>query len=121
MSAEARELTGGEKTAIRKLVTGSCANYDSAYGCLPLDCECYMLEKCWTSAYCQYFTESVLPLNPLLMATLTGAAEPDMKKCAICGDPIYGTHNRVKYCGSCAERVRRNRQREYMQKKNADI
>ena len=47
-----RELTREEKAAIRKLVTKWCANYDKKYGCLPLDCECYMLGKCWTGAYC---------------------------------------------------------------------
>ena len=47
-----RELTRQEKTAIRKLVTKWCANYDKDYGCLPLDCPCYMLGKCWTGAYC---------------------------------------------------------------------
>ena len=30
--------------------------------------ECYMLGKCWTSAYCHYFREAVLPLNPALEA-----------------------------------------------------
>ena len=35
-----------------------CANYDREYGCLPLDCECYMLGKCWTGAYCRYFREA---------------------------------------------------------------
>ena len=30
-----RELTLQEKTAIRKLVTKWCANYDKDYGCLP--------------------------------------------------------------------------------------
>ena len=44
----ARELTREEKAAIRKLVTRLCANYDRDVGCLPLDCPCYMLEKCWT-------------------------------------------------------------------------
>ena len=50
-----RELTRKEKAAIRKLVVTLCANYDREYGCLPLDCECYMLGKCWTGAYCRYF------------------------------------------------------------------
>ena len=31
-----RELTRQEKTAIRKLVTKWCANYDKDAGCLPL-------------------------------------------------------------------------------------
>ena len=63
-----RELTREEKAAIRALVVKWCANYDREYGCLPLDCECYMLGKCWTSAYCRYFREAVLPLNPALEA-----------------------------------------------------
>jgi predicted nucleic acid-binding Zn ribbon protein len=116
-----RELTGSEKAAIRKLVTSMCANYDKEYGCLPLDCECYMLGKCWTGAYCKYFTGSVLPLDPALEATLSGAAEPDMKKCVVCGDPIYESSNRAKYCGACAEYSRQKRQRDYMQKKRANV
>ena len=49
-----------------KLVTKWCANYDKECGCLPLDSECYMLGKCWTGAYCRYFREAVLPLDPVL-------------------------------------------------------
>ena len=56
-----RELTREEKAAIRSLVVKWCANYDRECGCLPLDCECYMLGKCWTGAYCRYFREAVLP------------------------------------------------------------
>ena len=66
-----RELTREEKAAIRALVVKWCANYDREYGCLPLDCECYMLGKCWTGAYCRYFREAVLPLNPALEAALS--------------------------------------------------
>ena len=59
---DARELTRDEKKKIRTLVTGMCANYDRESGlCLPLDCACYMLHKCWTGAYCRYFREAVLP------------------------------------------------------------
>ena len=51
---DARELTRDEKKKIRSLVTGMCANYDRETGlCLPLDCGCYMLHKCWTGAYCR--------------------------------------------------------------------
>ena len=56
-----RELTREEKRAIRKLVFYLCANYDREYGCVPLDCSCYMLGKCWTGAYCRYFRDAVLP------------------------------------------------------------
>ena len=71
----ARELTREEKRAIRTLVTKWCANYDREYGCLPLDCECYMLGKCWTGALCRYFREAVLPLDLALEPPLDRGAQ----------------------------------------------
>ena len=74
---DARELTRDERKKIRSLVTGMCANYDRETGlCLPLDCGCYMLHKCWTGAYCRYFREAVLPLDPELLAALTVEGAP---------------------------------------------
>ena len=82
----ARELTREEKTAIRKLVTRLCANYDRDVGCLPLDCPCYMLEKCWTGALCRYFREAVLPNDPVLEASLAAEGPaPETRPCPVCG------------------------------------
>ena len=83
----ARELTRDEKKKIRRLVTGMCANYDGESGlCLPLDCPCYMLHKCWTGAYCRYFRNAVLPLDPALEITLTDEGmAPELRACAVCG------------------------------------
>ena len=108
-----RELTWRERAAIRKLVTDMCANYDKEYGCLPLDCDCYMLGKCWTGAYCKYFQNAVLPLDPVLEATLTGRAAPETDKCAVCAKAFRTTNNRAQYCKTCAKTRRRSRQREY--------
>ena len=77
-----RELTRDERKTIRRLVTGMCANYDSDYGCLPLDCPCYMLGKWWTGSLCRYFRAAVLPLAPVLEASLTGeAVGPETRRC----------------------------------------
>lgn len=111
-----RELTREERAAIRKLVTGMCANYDHEYGCLPLDCACYMLNKWWTGSYCKYFRDAVLPLDPMLEATLTGREAPAQDICAACGKPFI-PQGRAKYCGPCAKTARKKRQREYMRKK----
>ena len=73
-----RELTRQEKAAIRSLVKRWCANYDKDIGCLPLDCECYMLGKCWTGAYCRYFRSAVLPLDPVLERSLTVETVADL-------------------------------------------
>ena len=89
-----------------------------ACGCLPLDYECYMLGKCWTGAYCRYFREAVLPLDPALEAALTTVGpRPDFKPCPICGGavPVDG---RMAYCSeACARIALRRQKREYMRKK----
>lgn len=117
MSCEVRELTRAERAAIRKLVVSMCANYDTEYGCLPLDCECYMLNKWWTGAYCKYFQAAVLPLNPVLEATLTGRAVPELDICAICGK-AFAPEGRQAYCSpTCQSEGNRRRSRERMRKK----
>ena len=87
-----RELTRQEKAAIRSLVKRWCANYDKDIGCLPLDCECYMLGKCWTGAYCRYFRSAVLPLDPVLERSLTVETVAETRPCPVCGS----THHPAK-------------------------
>ena len=113
-----RELTREEKAAIRALVVKWCANYDREYGCLPLDCECYMLGKCWTSGYCRYFREAVLPLDPLLEATLSGQGPaPETRPCPVCGRPAP-LDGRRRYCSeACARAALREQKRAYMRKR----
>ena len=83
-----------------------------------LDCECYMLGKCWTGALCRYFREAVLPLDPALEAALlTEGPRPDFKICPICGGPV-APDRRQAYCSAaCAKKAHRRQQREYMRKK----
>lgn len=115
---EARELTRTERTAIRKLVTSMCANYDKEYSCLPLDCECYMLNKWWTGAYCKYFRNAVLPLDPALEAALSGPGHvPETRPCAVCGKPFPKDGKRAFCSEACAQVAQRKRQREYMRRR----
>lgn len=112
-----RELTREEKTAIRKLVY-QCANYDREQGCLPLECDCYMLTKCWAGAYCRYFREAVLPTAPVLEAALTGGGlAPDTKACPVCG-AAFLPDGRTRYCSAaCSHAAHRGQQRAHMRKK----
>ena len=112
------ELTRDEKKKIRTLVTGMCANYDRESGlCLPLDCACYMLHKCWTGAYCRYFREAVLPLNPELQASLTTEGiSPELRACAVCGKAFL-PEGRQAYCSdACKAEGNRRKSRERMRK-----
>ena len=105
MAKTERELTVPERRSIRKLVTGSCANYDRDYGCLPLDCECPMFGICYTnSALCSYFRKSVLPEDAELEAVFTRTPTTNCKQC---GNPFPVDGKRV-YCSErCAEEARR--------------
>ena len=105
MTKPTRELTTQERRSIRKLVTGHCANHDSEYGCLPLDCECPMLGICYTnSAMCRYFRESVLPNDPELEAALQALPT---KRCQRCGKPFPVSGRRVYCSDKCADAARR--------------
>ena len=111
-----RELTREERLAIHKLVIKSCANYSRDYGCLPLECECYMLGKWWTGAYCRYFESAVLPLDPALEAALTGGGA-NLRQCAACG-AAYRASGKRRYCSTlCAGIAQRRQQRAHMRKK----
>lgn len=113
-----RELTRQEKAAIRVLVVKWCANYDKSWGCLPLDCECYMLGKCWTGAMCRYFREAILPLDPVLEAALTAQGPaPETRPCPVCGRPFL-PDGRRHYCSeACARAALREQKRAYMRKR----
>ena len=120
MTKPIRELTEKEIRKIRKLVLHHCANYDSDYGCLPLECECVMLGKAFCgNAMCRYFRESVLPNDSELNATLQNTVA---KRCKHCGKP-FPAKGRTMYCSdNCRDAVRRKktaeRVRKYRQKKS---
>ena len=59
-----RELTRQEKAAIRSLVKRWCANYDKDIGCLPLDCECYMLGNAGRALIAAISVRRCCPLIP---------------------------------------------------------
>jgi predicted nucleic acid-binding Zn ribbon protein len=95
--AKTRELTRKERRMIKLLAVGLCANYDKDYGCLPLESCCYMLGKWYTGAYCKYFRNAVLPLNPDLEMALLGRSRGNMKPCAVCG-AFFIPKGRKAYC-----------------------
>jgi len=112
-----RELTRPERAAIRKLVIAMCANFDSEYGCLPLDSDCYMFGKWWTGGYCKYFQNAVLPLDPMLEASLLGRETPIQDICAICNKPFI-PDGKQSYCSPvCKAEGNRRKSRERMRKK----
>ena len=101
MTKPTRELSTQERRSIRKLVARHCANHDSEYGCLPLECECPMLGICYTnSAMCRYFREAVLPNDPELETALQGLPT---KRCQRCGKPFPVSGRRVYCSDNCAE------------------
>jgi len=116
-AAESRELTRLERAAIKKLVTDMCANYDKDHGCLLLDGECYMFGKWWTGNYCKYFQDAVLPLDPILEASILGRETPMQDTCAVCNKPFI-PDGKQSYCSAaCKAEGNRRKSRERMRKK----
>lgn len=79
--------------------------------------ECYMLGKCRTGAFCRYFREAVLPLDPMLEATLTqDGPAPETRICPVCGR-VFLPDGRTRYCSPvCSKAARLKKQRGYMRK-----
>ena len=73
--------------------------------------------KCWTGAYCRYFREAVLPLNPELQASLTTEGiSPELRACAVCGKAFL-PEGRQAYCSdACKAEGNRRKSRERMRK-----
>ena len=119
--SNARELTRAERAAIRRLTVSMCANYDSIYGCLPLDSSCYMLGKRWTDSYCKYFQNAVLPLDTRLILSMLGGVASETRTCAVCGT-MFAMNGKKAYCSvACADTARNRRQREYMRQKRKGV
>ena len=76
-----------------------------------------MLHKCWTGAYCRYFREAVLPLDPELQAALTTEGiSPELRACAVCGKAFL-PEGRQAYCSdACKAEGNRRKSRERMRK-----
>lgn len=115
---EPRELTRSERAAIRKLVVVICANYDSEYGCLPLDYgRCYMLDKWWTGACCKYFQNAVLPLDSVLEAVLTGRDNSlSQKVCPVCGAAYLPVTSQAYCSEACRMKGKRETDRRRQQR-----
>ena len=105
MTKTYRELTGKEKRQIKKLVVSKCANYDKEYGCLPLDCECYMFGVCYScSGLCSYFRKAVLLEDKELQAVF----EPmPLAVCKECGEHFQKNGKRAYCSDKCAAEARR--------------
>ena len=99
-----RRVPLAQMPAIRRLVR-QCCNFDNGY-CLALDegegCACVQSYSC--SLLCKWFREAVLPLDPVLEASLLGGTT---KRCALCGEAFVPGSNRAKYCPACSREQRR--------------
>lgn len=109
MEQDERELTEQEKRKIKSLVEKICANYDKEHGCLPLDCECYMLSKWWTGCLCKYFETVVLPSDPLLKRVLLGDSHANTKPCAMCGKRFVVAGRKLYCSDKCRETGQRQK------------
>ena len=93
---------------VRQLIRRLCANCDGG-NCLLLDdgdpCVCPQLIT--SAVVCKYFRAAVLPDDKNLHASVL--QERTVRRCCLCGAPIFSLSNAAKYCPSCAAAERRRR------------
>lgn len=111
-----RELTASEKRMIFRLVKKHCANYDSKYGCLPLDADCYMTKIGFKdSKLCKYYEDAVLPIEPEIKAYLNKSNQ-HLKVCGVCGEAFFANKNR-RYCSDKCKYIARKKNAALRKKK----
>lgn len=105
------EMTTKQVREVKMLVKSECANYWDG-GCVLLDSECPQL-TCET-ALCNYFKDSVLPLNPELEHELLGGGY--YLTCPRCERKFFTKKPNTKYCKLCAKFSAQEKRKEYMRR-----
>jgi hypothetical protein len=59
------------------------------------------------SVCCSWFKDAVLSIDPELEAEILNKSCDTIKQCIVCGKPIVGKSNRMKYCHKCAIKTHR--------------
>ena len=100
---------------MRKLVK-ECCNYDNGQ-CIVLDRGdgCVCVQRISYSLICRWFREGVLPLDRELESSLLQRANE--KRCIVCGKRLLYNARNIKYCPSCAEKIRRRKEAERQRKR----
>lgn len=111
-------LTAAQRRRVRQIV-GQCANYAGG-DCLMLDSPCAQAAS--GAICCRWFRWGVLeaPENVMLKAEIFQGSDA-VKRCLICGKTFVPKSNRATYCGACAKKARRERQRGYMREKRGQL
>lgn len=101
------------------LIKSLCCNYDSATGgCLMLDrgevVKCPQLIT--QSVVCKYFRDVLLEDKAAKSLKAEIMGDDHIKTCQACGKHFRAVSNRAKYCARCAEKAKRRKTRERVQK-----
>ena len=110
MTGPPRELTRSERAAIRRLVTGLCANYDERKSsAFPWTAPAICFINGGPAAFAGIFERSVLPVEPALEAVLTGNdTSQRQKKCPVCGKLYLPTTSQAYCSDACRIWARRD-------------
>lgn len=109
---------------LRRFVSDNCATYDSDGQCLLEtgangDRTCVYFRE--HGGKCSYAENCVIPgdhkVEVLYWAERGITVSGDF--CDNCQRPFERKSNRQKYCGPCAEEIRKKKQRQYMQESRA--
>ena len=120
-AAELPRMSERQFSKAKKLLRRLCANYDRG-NCLLLD-DGYDPHPCpqliSNTLLCRYFRANVLPADLKLYEEILSGTS--MRRCIICGRPIFRSSNAAKYCENCAARERRKQDAARKRKRRLDV
>lgn len=113
-----RELTGKEIKAVNRLIKSECCNYCDGNCILLDDGEEHVCPQIISRHLCcSWFEKAVLPLDDILLKSISDEGSGVIKRCASCGKDLIAAGNRKKYCDACAKARLRKQKADYMAKK----
>lgn len=105
------QMTAAQKRLAVQLIEKNCCNYWNGTCILLDDGERHTCpQRISYSVCCKWFRNAVLPIEKELEAEIFFRYR--FKQCEICGKQYLPGSNRNRYCPSCAQMVRRQKDRE---------
>ena len=113
-------MTPGQRRAAVTLIREICCNYDNG-NCILLDNgkECVCVQSISYSVNCKFFRYVLLKDKAGQKLEADIFKDKTVKCCLICGDPFNSQSNNAKYCGACAETVKRRQKAKHARKRRS--
>ncbi|HBU12791.1 MAG TPA: conjugal transfer protein [Clostridiales bacterium] len=115
-------MTPKQRQMAVKLIRNICCNYDNG-NCIVLDDgdACVCVQSISYSVNCKFFRHVLLESKEGLSLKAEIFHDDTTKRCTVCSKAFQSKSNNAKYCGKCAEEVKKKQKAAYARKRRAGV